>query len=124
MKIKTKLLQLQRVAPKHTQFGQLYREKSATQRSYKRVNVWTIFVSDDNEHMLRKHVFKKNHAMTPKEWHAWFSKHLDKIQRETILPALSVKTDLSKQWAVLRFIGWTGNAQYATRHTAARSKRH
>lgn len=125
MKIKTKLLQLQRVAPKHTKFGQLYRETSATKKRYKRVNMWTLYVSDENEHMLRKHVFesKKKHR-TPEEWHEWFGTHLDKIQLESILPALSVKTDLSKQWAVSRYIGWTGDAKYASRSTAIHSKRH
>lgn len=123
MKLKTKLKQLQKIAPKHSRFGQLYKDAAATKRSYKRVNMWTLYVSDENEHMLRKHVFNKQRAMSPKEWHAWFTEHLDKIQREAILPALAVRTDLSKQWAVKQYLGWTGNAQYATRDTAARSTR-
>lgn len=123
MKIKTKLKQLQRIAPKHSRHGQLYRNAEATRRAYKRVNMWTLYVSDENEHMLRRHVFAKKRAMSPTEWHAWFAEHLDKIQREAILPALAVRTDLSKQWAVKQYIGWIGNAQYATRIAAARSAR-
>lgn len=115
---------LQRIAPHVSRYGQLYRDKSATKRAYKRVRMWTLYVSDENEHMMRPHVFQKRAAMTAKEWHSWFAIHLDKIQREAILPALSVRTDLSKPWAVMQYIGWTGDAKYASRITAARRTRH
>ena len=123
MKLRTKLKQLQKIAPKHSRYGQLYRDATATKRAYKLVNMWTLYVSDDNEHMLRRHVFNKKRAMSPAEWHAWFAEHLDKIQREAILPALSVRTDLSKQWAVKQYLGWIGNAKYASRIATTRSTR-
>lgn len=124
MKISTKLVQLQRIAPKASRYGQLYRDSVDTTKAYKRVTLYTLFVSDDNEHMLRPHIFKKQEAMTPAQWYAWFQKHLEKIHREAILPALSVRTDLSKPWAVQSIIGWKGDAKYASRNPKARASRH
>lgn len=124
-KIKNRIAMLQRIAPKVSRYGQLYRDKKATQYAYKRVYMWTLYVSDENEHMMRKHIFEsKRTARTPKEWHAWFTKHLDKIQRETILAGLSRHTDLSKPWAVAQYIGWTADAKHSSRITATRRKRH
>lgn len=123
MKLKTKLQQLQRVAPKASRYGQLYRDISETKREFKRVKLWTLFVSDDGEHMLRPHVFQKNEAHNAKWWYEWFKKHLEKIHREAILPGLSIRTDLSKQWAVEQILGWTGDVKRSIRNSAARRTR-
>jgi hypothetical protein len=122
-KLANKILLLRRIAPKASRYGQLYRDISQTRVRYKRVWFWTLYVSDENTHMVRKHLFKKDNAMSPKEWHAWFARNMDKIQRSAVLPGLAIRTDLSKQWAVARYIGWVGDAKHATRHTAARRTR-
>lgn len=123
MKIKTKLQQLQRVAPKSSRYGQLYRDVAETRREFKRVKLWTLFVSDDGEHMLRPHVFQKKEAHDAKWWFDWFKRHLEKIHREAILPGLSIRTDLSKQWAVEQILGWTGDVKHISRNSASRSGR-
>lgn len=120
MKLKTKLQQLQRVAPKASRYGQLYRDISDTRRVFKRVKLWTLFVNDDGEHMLRPHVFQKNEAHDAKWWFDWFNRHLEKIHREAILPGLSIRTDLSKQWAVEQILGWTGDVKHASRNSKVR----
>lgn len=124
MKIKTKLQQLQKVAPKSSRYGQLYMATDETRTDFKRVKLWTLFVSDDGEHMLRLHVFEKKEAHPPKWWHEWFASHLEEIHREAILPGLSIRTDLSKQWAVEQILGWTGDAKYISGNSALRRGRH
>jgi hypothetical protein len=123
MKLKQKLESLRRVAPYSTRYGQLYRDKRETQLRYRRVTLWTLFVSDENEHMIRDHAFEKREAMTAREWHVWFSKHLEKIQRESVLPGIGIRTGL-KAWAVQQVIGWTGDAKHASRNPPLDRKRH
>lgn len=123
MKLKTKIQQLQRVVPKSSRYGQLYSDIAETRQEFKRVKLWTLFVSDDGEHMLRPHVFQKKEAHGAKWWFEWFNDHLEKIHRDAILPGLSIRTDLSKQWAVEQILGWTGDVKHKARNSAARRTR-
>lgn len=123
MKIKTKIQQLRKVVPHASKYGQLYKDRKQTSMRFRRVTLWTLFISDDGEHMLRPHVFEKREPHSADWWHAWFSSHLREIHSEGILPGLAIRTDLSKQWGVKQILGWIGNAKYASRDSAVRSGR-
>lgn len=124
MKLKVKLAQLQRIAPKHTKFGQLYSKREELTGYYKKVDLWTLFVSDDGDHMLRRHVFEsKKRRRNAREWHAWFAEHLGDIMRSAVLPGLARHTDLSKQWSVKQIMGWRANAVTKSRNPEIRTRR-
>lgn len=124
MKIKTKLQQLQRIAPKHTKWGQLYARRDELTGYYKKVDLWTLFVSDDGEHMLRRHVFEsKKRRRDARGWHEWFSEHLGDIMRSAVLPGLARHTDLSKQWSVKQIMGWRANAITKSKYSELRGRR-
>jgi hypothetical protein len=124
-KIKSKIKQLQRIAPKHSRYGQLYAAKSETQGFYSKVRLWTLFVSDENEHMLRPHVFEsKKKRRNAREWHDWFSRHFGEVMRNGVLPGLSRHTDLSKQWSVKRILGWRADAKSKSNNPGLRRRRH
>src|SRR5689334_3301370 len=103
---------LKRAHPHVSEHGQLYREKSETRQSFTRVTLWTLFVSHENTHLLRDHVFSKGDSKTPAQWADWFANNLGDIHRNAILPGIAVRTN--KQWAVQRIIGWIGDAEHAS----------
>ena len=113
---------LRRSNPHIDKTGQMYSDKVQLERRYRRVVLYTLFLSDENTHMIRPHVFDKKRHMSGQEWASWFSEHLTKIHVGTILPALSARTG-GKAWSVQQIMGWVGNAKYATRPTAKRAKR-
>jgi hypothetical protein len=121
MKLKDKIAKLRRAVPKHTASGQLYAKIIETRRLYTRVTLYTLFVSNENTHMLRDHVFNCIDPRTPKQWAEWFTEHLQDIHRQAVLPGIAVRTN--KQWAVQRIIGWVGNAKHSTRPPAVGRKR-
>jgi hypothetical protein len=124
VKLKTKISQLQRIAPKHTKYGQLYARRQELTGYYKKVDLWTLFVSDEGDHMLRRHVFEsKKRRRDARGWHQWFSEHLGDIMRSAVLPGLARHTDLSKQWSVKQIMGWRANAVTKSKHPEIRSGR-
>jgi len=120
MKVKDRIRQLRKLVPKGpSPFGQLYRTDDDLQRSYFRATFWTIFRSDQNTYLVRSHVFyniAKPVKRTPLEWHAWFSKNLDKIQRETVLTGLNNRT--GRKYFIYKKLGWIGHASKLTGTTA------
>lgn len=122
MKLRDKLDRLRRAVPKGpTKYGQLYAVASETKQRYKQVTLHTLFISEENTHLLRPHVFKKDEAMTPAQWHDWFSQKLEEIHKTAVLPGIAIRTN--KSWAVERILGWTGNVKHKSDSSAARSKR-
>lgn len=106
MKLKTKVEQLQRAAPKRSRYGQLYRDSAQLKKRHSKATLFTLFLSEDNTHLLRPHVFKKSEPMTAAGWHEWFSDHLKEIQEKFVLPGLGIRT--GKAWGVQKIIGWIG----------------
>lgn len=115
MKLKDKLTRLQKATPKHSKYGQLYAKTEQTKLAYKRVTLYTIFISSENTHLIRPHVFQSKRHRTPKQWSEWFAANLADIHRNAVLPGLAVRTN--KQWAVERIIGWTADAKSSSRNT-------
>lgn len=110
MKVREKLEQIRRLAPKGpSEFGQIYAARDELNRAYERVTFWTIFKSDENTHLIRPHVFVAKRARTPVEWHAWFSRNLDEIQRGPVLTGLNNRT--GKQYFIFKKLGWIGHAR-------------
>ena len=123
MKLSLKLDKLRASAPNGpTRYGQLYAAKSETKWSYSQITLHTLFVSEENSHLIRPHVFKKERPMTAAEWHAWLAKNLEHIHKTAVLPGLAIRT--SKSWAVQRIIGWTGDVKHKFNAAAMAPKRH
>lgn len=106
MKLKVKLAKLQVIAPHASEHGQLYKDVADTRKKYRKVTLYTLFVSDENTHLLRDHVFSKKRARSPADWARFFTSDLTDIHREAVLPGLALRT--SKQWSVKRILGWRG----------------
>lgn len=123
MKLSDKLDMLRAAVPKGpTRFGQLYAVASETRRKYRRVTLHTLFISEENTHLLRPHVFRKESALTPAQWSDWFGANLTRIHKDFVLPGIAIRT--SKSWAVERIIGWSGgNVEYKSNPSAIRGKR-
>ena len=121
MKLKDKLDRIRAALPKGpTRHGQLYAVATDTKRRYKQVTLYTLFISEENTHLLRPHIFKKEDAMTPAQWHDWFSDKLEEIHKTAVLPGIAIRTN--KSWAVERILGWSGNAKHESDTPATRSK--
>jgi len=111
MKLKSKIAQIQRRAPKVSEYGQLYNSEKATQRTYSKVTLYCIFRSNANTLTLREHVFEKKYrSITAEEWSAFFARDLEKIHRGAIIPGLNIRT--GKEWGVDRIIGWIGDVKH------------
>jgi hypothetical protein len=129
MKLKEEIERLRRIAPltdKRT--GQLYakavRGTDPRRASYKKITLYTLFVSDEKDMMIRPHIFKKKEPKTPAGWRAWLADNVDTIMTRDVLGGLArVTGDLSKQWAVVEYIGWIGDAKYKSDDSAARRGR-
>lgn len=122
MKLADKLKLLQRSAPKRTSYGQLYRNPADLKKRYTRVTLWTLFVSHENTHLLRDHVFNKKDPLSTAQWADWFAENLQDIHRNAILPGIAIRTN--KQWAVQRIIGWIGDAEHSSNPPSVGRKRH
>lgn len=117
-----KMERLQKAHPNISKNGQLYKHKSETLQSYASVTLWTLFVSSENTHLLRDHVFRKSRPFNAAEWSQWFSENLADIHKNAVLPGIAVRTN--KQWTVQRILGWVGDAEYAAEDSSAYRKRH
>lgn len=123
MKLSEKLDRLRRVAPLGpSRYGQLYARKSDLSRRYKRVVMHTLFRSEENTHLLRPHLFKKDEGKTPAEWADWFSRNLTEVHIHGVLIGIGLRT--GKHWTVQRILGWVGDVKYSTRHSPAPKRRH
>jgi hypothetical protein len=138
MKLREEIQRLRRIAPladKRT--GQLYsrggRGLDPRKAAYKKITLYTLFTSDEGDMMTRGHIFQKREPLTPNQWAQWF-KHparddpsmstVDYIMKNDVLGGLSrVTGDLSKQWAVVEYIGWIGDAKYKPDDSAPRRRR-
>jgi len=117
MKIKTQLEQLQKAAPKRHATGLLYAKKEELKRRYSKVVLHTIFHSVEQTHMYRAHLFARDEAKTPQQWHDWFAEHLTKIHKK-VLSGLHQRTQ--KLWQVQRIIGFTGGPKFESKDSARR----
>lgn len=104
MKLKERIEHLRRLYPRMSEHGQMYRTKSELKGARRKVTLHTIFVSNENTHMLRPHTFESKKLRTSKQWAAWFALELTDIHHKAVLPGLALRT--GKQWAVAKIIGW------------------
>lgn len=127
MKLSTKIERLRKQHPKISALGLMYDGKlPAKNQQWRKIRLYTLFVSNYNTHMIRDHIFEsKKKPRNTQEWHAWLAEHLTQIQAGNekksgaILSGLELRT--GKQWSVLQIIGWVPNAKYSSR-TAAVSR--
>jgi hypothetical protein len=112
MKLKTKLDRIRKLYPKGpTANGQIFSGRFLPTARFKKVTLYTLFVSDENTHLLRPHVFETHRGRTATQWSAWFAAKLTDIHIASVLPGLGIRTD--KSWSVKRILGWSaGNAQH------------
>lgn len=111
MKLRDHLALLKKIAPKHTKHGQLYSNKKQTRGRITHVVLYTIFVSENGNFLLRPHVFSKKRPLSGAEWAAWFKSNLHAIQKSTILPAIERRTGGQEFWSVWRIVGWVAGAE-------------
>lgn len=111
MKIRDQLAQLKKIAPNHTRFGELYRYKKDTKGATTHVVLYTLFVSDAGNWLLRPHVFKKKDPRTAEQWAAFFKSELHEVQKRYILPAINTRTGGQEFWSVYRIVGWMRGAK-------------
>jgi hypothetical protein len=121
MKLSEKLAQVQATGPKRSPHGQLHTSAADTRGRWKKITVWTLFESSESTHLLRPHVFEKAKAKSARDWHAWLSGHFDGIQKQSIVPALNLKTD--RIWRVQRVLGWFAGAVSESRIAAVARRR-
>jgi hypothetical protein len=122
-RIAKKIAQLERRAPKHSRYGQLYRDRKETHQDFARVVLYTLFVSDTGGWLFRPHIFHKRETKTAREWSEWFSRHLDDIMKDSVLPGITRRTGLEVQWAVYKYIGWVGDVKSKPRNSAVSVRR-
>ena len=137
MKLKEKLHLLKRAAPKCDATGMLYRVRADLKGSWSRVTFHTLFVSSENTHLMRAHVFDSSMARDKAEWAAWFAamvpvaddqpegsqeNRLYHIHRKHVLPGIALRT--GKQWAVAALIGWIPDAKYKPDVAKVSKQRH
>jgi hypothetical protein len=103
MKLKEQLDNIRRVYPRRNRYGQLTPDRSGS-KAWKRVTLFTLFVSGENTHLIRPHAFTKNRPMNAWQWAHWFSTNLREVYENGILPGIGIRT--GKQWVVQRVIGW------------------
>jgi len=121
MKLKDKLDLLRTATPNCSRFGQLHKDKSETLGAWKRVNFHTLFISSENTHLIRSHVFQSDHKRTAEEWAAWFGEHLSRIHSQSVLPGLALRT--GKQWSVEQLLGWVPDVKHKSTSAAVGSRR-
>lgn len=117
-----KLANIRRAHPNISPQGQLYKARTETKQRYSRVTLWTLFVSNENTHLLRNHVFDKSRPFTPQEWSDWFADNLSDIHKNAVLPGIAVRTN--KQWTVERILGWVGDAEHTSADSVSHRTRH
>lgn len=119
MLIREKLELIQRATPNRSAYGQLYKNKSELVGSWGRVTLWCVFVSSDDTHLVRNHLFdtlpKHRDA---EQWHQWFTLHLSKIHRDSVLRGLRIRT--GRDWSVHRILGWVADQSSGARKRASR----
>lgn len=116
MRLRDKLDRIRKQYPKGpTPYGQIYSGKLEPKRRFKRVTLYTLFVSDEGTHLLRPHVFQSERVRTSQGWAQWFTDHLTDIHIKAVLPGIGIRT--SKSWAVKQILGWAAYAKHGTRNS-------
>lgn len=110
--------------------GQLYNTEAQRKRSYKKITLIGMFVSDENTFLIRPHVFEKNDAMSPRQWEAWFSRHYNaEPEQENGHPGVlfqildGMENRTGKQWRLYRIIGWVAGDNTGLVRSRARKAR-
>jgi hypothetical protein len=138
MKLRERLEKLRAACPHGpTRYGQLYNEKSETERRKSRITLWSLWQAEDGGWLCRGHVFEAKKApKTPREWHEWFTTRVDDNGRDVgeltqtrlqhihknIRTAISVRTG-DKQWTLVKVIGWAARAINTSRVARVGDKR-
>lgn len=92
-------------------YGQLYRTQVNARRMFRKVTLYTLFVSEDSSYLIRDHLFEsKKQKRSPQQWSEWFGRNLTEIHQKGVLPGMSLRTG-GKAWSVLKIIGWVGDAR-------------
>jgi hypothetical protein len=99
----------------------MYHAAAELKKSYKRVTLYTLFVSTENTHLLRNHLFEAKRARSGKQWAEWFREHLREVHENGVLPGIALRT--GKTWAVAQIIGWIGNAKHTIDNTKVVKRR-
>jgi hypothetical protein len=125
MKLRDKLDRIRKLYPKGpTSNGQLYSGslREAESGRWKKVTLYTLFISDENTHLLRPHVFDSQRARSASQWSAWFAKNLRDIHVKAVLPGIGVRTN--KSWAVKQILGWAPlHAKHKSNHSRVAKQR-
>lgn len=122
MLLRKRFEQLRRIAPKHSTTGQMYKDGAHLKLRFRRVTLYVLLVSEENTHMMHPAIFKRDHAMTSKEWAGWFSRNFAKIYTGSILPGIALRT--SKSWSVRKIIGWVGSVKHSVDDSKMAKRRH
>lgn len=121
LKLKEQLDNIRRIYPRRNRYGQLTPDRSG-KTAWSQTTLFTLFVSDENTHLIRPHLFKKRKPMTALQWADWFSHNLREVYVNGILPGIGIRT--GKQWVVQRVIGWAAkNAESITRNSGLAKRR-
>src|SRR5262245_19074027 len=92
MKLSDKLDRIRKASPNRSAFGQLYKTEGETRKRFKRVTLYTLFLSDEATHLMRNHVFDSNESRTAEQWSDWFGENLRRIHESGVLPGLALRT--------------------------------
>lgn len=122
MKVGERLEQLRRMAPHTSEHGQLYAQAAETRRRFYRVSLWYVLVSVENTHSVHETVFKKAEPLSPAEWAAWFASDKARDALSHIIAHIGLRT--GKRWALQKFLGWAGDAEFTARDSAPSNKGH
>jgi len=123
MKLKSKLDNIRKMYPKGpTVYGEIYAGKRDDKKRFKRVTLYTLFVSDENTHLLRPHVFETQGTRNAKMWAAWFAAKLQDIHEQAVLPGIGVRTN--KSWAVKQILGWAAHVKHKSNSARMDRKGH
>lgn len=119
--ISESLARIKRVVPYRSRYGQLYKRAEEKSKKFRKVILYSIFVSHKNDYLLRPHEFASNHFRGAKQWHDFFERNLTDIYNNAILPGIALRT--GKHWSVYRIIGWSGNVSAPSSNAATARKR-
>lgn len=122
MRLRDKLDRIRKQYPKGpTANGQIYKGIRPA-KSFKRVTLYTLFVSDEGTHLLRPHIFESQRSRNAEAWARWFAGHLRDIHIKAVLPGIGIRT--SKSWAVKQILGWSANVKHAANNSRVAKRRH
>lgn len=122
MKVGERLEQIRRMAPHTNEYGQMFAREAETRRRFYRVSLWYLLVSVENTHSVHETVFKKTEPLSSAEWAAWFKSEKAREALSHIIAHIGMRT--GKRWALQKFLGWTGDAEFAARNPPPSTRRH